>query len=251
MQQKEEVLTAVDKDVRQDHYHTSVQPVVANEVMPTQHHENIVAAETREFDHGAGHDVNAIRAREMAQFKDKKTIVQEQGGQEIAPVVAGEHIHHHVHETIQPVIQKEVIEPHVVHTVVPIHEVHHNKAEHHATSALPAVSMSDFQKQGGVLGGREERLDAFEGEPRALSGNNAASPHSATSTTGRETLGQRVEDKLDGRSNNNLSGSSGTGYNDGLTGGRTGGTDNTPIGSTGATHEKPGLMDKMKNIVNK
>merc|ERR1711974_544169 len=45
------------------------------------------------------------------------------------------------HETIQPVIQKQTIEPHVTHTTVPIHEVHHNAAQHHAASALPAVSM--------------------------------------------------------------------------------------------------------------
>jgi len=64
----------------------------------------------------------------------------------------------------------EVIEPHVVHTTVPIHEVHHNASQHHATSALPAVSMADFKKQGGVLTGREERYDGFEGEPRSVGG---------------------------------------------------------------------------------
>lgn len=58
----------------------------------------------------------------------------------------------------------------MVHTTVPIHEVHHNAAQHHSTSALPAVSMSDFKKQGGVLSGREERYDGFQGEPRSVGG---------------------------------------------------------------------------------
>jgi hypothetical protein len=53
---------------------------------------------------------------------------------------------------------------------VPIHEVHHNAAQHHSTSALPAVSMADFKKQGGVLSGREERYDGFQGEPRQIGG---------------------------------------------------------------------------------
>jgi len=53
---------------------------------------------------------------------------------------------------------------------VPIHEVHHNAAQHHAASALPAVSMADFKKAGGVLEGRGERYDAFEGEPRSVGG---------------------------------------------------------------------------------
>merc|ERR1711974_585491 len=71
------------------------------------------------------------------------------------------------HETIQPVIQKQTIEPHVTHTTVPIHEVHHNAAQHHAASALPAVSMEEFKKSGGALSGREERTDGFVGEPKS------------------------------------------------------------------------------------
>ena len=59
----------------------------------------------------------------------------------------------------------------MVHTTVPIHEVHHNAAQHHSTSALPAVSLADFKKQGGVLTGREERYDGFQGEPRSVGGS--------------------------------------------------------------------------------
>lgn len=76
----------------------------------------------------------------------------------------------------------ETIEPHVVHTTVPIHEVHNNAAQHHATSSLPAVSMADFKKGGGVLTGREERHDGFDGEPRSLVGG-------ASGTTGSSTTG--------------------------------------------------------------
>jgi hypothetical protein len=76
----------------------------------------------------------------------------------------------HIHETIQPVVHKETVQPSVVHTTVPIHEVHHNAAQHHQTSELPAMNMSEFKKQGGVLGGREERYDGFEGEPKHIGG---------------------------------------------------------------------------------
>jgi hypothetical protein len=61
----------------------------------------------------------------------------------------------------------ETIEPHVTHTTVPVHEVHHNASQHHAASALPAVSMSEFKQQGGALAGREERQDGFIGEPKS------------------------------------------------------------------------------------
>jgi len=76
----------------------------------------------------------------------------------------------HIHETIQPVVQKETVQPSVVHTTVPIHEVHHEAAQHHQTSELPAMNMSDFKSQGGVLGGREERYDGFEGQPKHIGG---------------------------------------------------------------------------------
>jgi len=49
----------------------------------------------------------------------------------------------------------------VTHTVVPIHEVHHNAAAHHPTSALPPVSLSEYKNAGGTLTGREERYDGF------------------------------------------------------------------------------------------
>jgi hypothetical protein len=76
----------------------------------------------------------------------------------------------HIHETIQPVVQKETIQPNVVHTTVPIHEVHHNKATHHDTTALPAMTMEQFKAKGGALSGREERYDEFEGVPKNIGG---------------------------------------------------------------------------------
>jgi hypothetical protein len=164
----ENVTTAVDKEVHQDHYHTSVQPVLDREVLPEQHHHNQAAVEHREFHHDNKEHVAQKLQQEASQFKDKSTRAETTHTQAAAPTVSGEHVHHHVHENIQPVIHKQTIEPHVVHTTVPIHEVHYNAAQHHTTSALPAVNIADFKKQGGSLTGREERCDGFEGEPRFI-----------------------------------------------------------------------------------
>jgi hypothetical protein len=114
-------------------------------------------------------------------------------------------------------MNKQTIEPHVVHTTVPIHEVHQNAAQHHSTSELPAVSMADYKKQGGVLSGREERYDGFEGEPRSVGG--ALGSHSGTTGTS-------------GTHSSSHTGTAGT------TGSSTAGT-----GSTSET--KPSLLDKM------
>jgi len=167
-EQREHVTTAVDKEVHQDHYHTSVQPIKDAETLPEQHHHRMVPVEERQFEHGNDADVKDRLAREAGQFRDEQTRVEGAHMTNAAPTLAGEHVHHHVHETIQPVVEKQTIEPHVVHTTVPVHEVHHNEAQHHSTTGLPAVTMDEFKHQGGVLSGREERHDGFAGEPRSI-----------------------------------------------------------------------------------
>jgi len=213
----EDVQTAIDKEVHQDHYHTSVQPVHDQAQLPEQHHHNIIPVEHRSYEHDNSDDVQRRLAVEQAKFRDQQERVEGQHTSSVAPVVAGEHIHHHVHETIQPVVNKQTIEPHVVHTTVPIHEVHHNAAQHHSTSALPAVSMNDFKKQGGVLSGREERYDGFQGEPRSVGG-----------ALGNEASGL-------GSHQGSQMGASG------LNGGATDAYGSNTHASTG----KPGLMDKL------
>ncbi|KAH0382428.1 hypothetical protein KCU92_g6247, partial [Aureobasidium melanogenum] len=249
LQQHEQIQTAIDKEVHQDHYHTSIQPIKDREVLPEQHHHNLAAVEHRSFEHGNDAQVKERLAAEAAQFRDQRTEVEAVHSKSIAPTIGGEHIHHHVHETIQPVVNKETIEPHVVHTTVPIHEVHHNAAQHHTASALPAVSMADFKKQGGVLTGREERYDGFEGEPRTVGGAHTSSTTTTTgtglsgsglsgsgysNTTGRETLGERVregEADLKHGHHHSTTGSTGTGY----------GRESQIDSKTG----KPSLMDKL------
>ena len=199
----EEATTAIDREVHQDHYHTSIQPVKDREVLPEQHSHQMAPVEQREVKHGDDHAVRARLEQERAQFQNTRTVASTQESHSAAPVIAGEHVHHHVHEvsvpmalslnvinqcqTIQPVIQKETIQPSVVHTTVPIHEIHQNEAKHHSASALPAVSMADFKKQGGSLTGREERYDGFEGEPRGvgsvLGGSSTTGSHMGTGSS--------------------------------------------------------------------
>jgi len=147
---------------------------------------NLKGVEHREFRHGDDQQMTQRLEQEAAQFKDQHVRSSEKYTQGAAPSVAGEHIHHHVHETIQPIVQKETIEPHVIHTVVPVHEVHHNAPQHHSASGLPAVSMADFKKQGGALTGREERYDGFEGEPRSI-GKSLGGGVESTSAGVRDT----------------------------------------------------------------
>jgi hypothetical protein len=166
----EEVNTAIDKEVHQDHYHRTIQPVQDREVLPERHEAKIGSVQHREFDHRDHDSTKRNLIADQARFKDERRIDNTTHSQSVAPTVAGEHVHHHIHETIQPVVQKETIQPNVVHTTVPIHEVHHNKATHHETTALPAMTMDQFKAKGGALHGREERYDEFEGVPKNIGG---------------------------------------------------------------------------------
>lgn len=156
-----------------------------------------------------------------------------------------------VHENIQPVIQKETVQPSVVHTTKPVHEVHHNEAKHHQASTLPTVSMSDFQKQGGSLGGSATRTDAFHGEPQSHSSGYIGG-HGAQGTTS-----VTAKDGVHGSHAGHTHGTTGTGHTHGTPGAGTGTGTTTGTGTStglagapttgahGTKHSKPSLMDKL------
>jgi len=148
-----------------------VQPVHDREVLPEKHTAHVGGVEHREIDH-RDHDTTQQKlAQDQGQFKNQRQVEATSTSQNIAPTVAGEHVHHHIHETIQPVIHKETVQPNVVHTTKPIHEVHHNKAIHHSATTLPAMTMDQFKDKGGSLQGGEQRKDQFEGAPRNSDGS--------------------------------------------------------------------------------
>ncbi|KAF2753015.1 hypothetical protein EJ05DRAFT_230252 [Pseudovirgaria hyperparasitica] len=261
----ENVTTAVDKEVHQDHYHTSVQPVHDREVLPEKHEHQVAGVKHTTHHHGDHDAVKQKHAAEEAQFKNTREVGATQETHSVKPTVGGEHVHHHVHENIQPVIQKETVQPHVVHTTVPVHETHHHEPKHHAASALPAVSMDQFKSQGGALNGRGEKSDAFSGQPlpigeKTVAGHPNIGGHGAQGTTHLTQRGETtsatggVATGATGASSTRTANGSGltdrtTHNGNGVGGiaagtGATGGTHNAHNGST-TTHKKPSLMDKI------
>lgn len=120
-QRHEETTQAIDREVHQDHYHTTVQPLQDQQVLPEKHTHNQLPTENREFCHDDGHIKQQITA-DLGRFQDTQTVEQTRHSNATAPSVTGEHVHHHVHETVVPVVHKSTIQPEVVHTTVPIHE---------------------------------------------------------------------------------------------------------------------------------
>lgn len=98
---------AVQRERHQDHYHTTVQPLKDREVDATQHDHVEGETQYREVDN----DATASEAKSKAEqarsgFQDETTdgATQETQSKEAAEI--GENVHHHLHETVQPVIEK-------------------------------------------------------------------------------------------------------------------------------------------------
>merc|ERR1711939_530479 len=201
----EEATQAVDREVHQHHYHTTVQPLQHQERLPEKHTHNILPAEEREFHHDNKQDTEQRLTSEMAHFKDHKRVEQTHHTQAAAPTVTGEHVHHHVHETVVPVVQKETIQPEVVHTTIPVHETHHAASQHHGLSALPMKTLDEFKTAGGVLtGGKHGAHEEYDGPPRKY--------NDKLSTT-FEKLGLEAKEAMSGHH----SGTTGTGHHTGTT----------------------------------
>ena len=166
--QREERQKIIDREIHQEHHHTTVQPIVDKEVAPTTHSSRIEGVEIREIQHGNDAKVRTELERERAQFRNTQDVAPTQVSETQQPTVAGEHIHHHVHENIQPVIEKDIYQEHVIHSTKPVHEIHQNESIHHTASTLPPIDVSSFKQQGGKLEGRQERVDAFQGAPKPI-----------------------------------------------------------------------------------
>ncbi len=97
--------TVVDKERHQHHYHTTVQPLEDKEVLPTQVNQETAATEVREVDHDDGKNVKADVDARNAEFESTKE-VEESEKVTKTETEGGEQVHHHLHETIQPVIEE-------------------------------------------------------------------------------------------------------------------------------------------------
>ncbi|GAK64844.1 uncharacterized protein PAN0_006c3059 [Moesziomyces antarcticus] len=65
--------------------------------------------------------------------------------------VVKEHIHHHIHNVVQPIIEKDTHEYHRIQTTIPTHVVTHEAPIVHESTHHKAVSKDEFLSGGGNL----------------------------------------------------------------------------------------------------
>ncbi|EME47043.1 hypothetical protein DOTSEDRAFT_41561 [Dothistroma septosporum NZE10] len=138
--------TVIDRERHQHHYHTTVQPLKDREVEATEHVHEQAATQERVIDKDdEGDQIKArVDAREGA-FSDKTVEAATKETKTDEGEVVGEQVHHHLHETIQPVIEKETIVPSVTHKTIPVHEVINEATKDHGVTKKEAISVDEFK----------------------------------------------------------------------------------------------------------
>ncbi|KAJ4148201.1 hypothetical protein LMH87_002681 [Akanthomyces muscarius] len=167
-QRHEEVITAVDQEIHQDHHQTVVQPLNVKETLPEKHSHNMVGVNEKSVNHANEAETKAALKQDAAQYTSERNVADTEHSTSTGAAITGQRTHHHVHHHVQPVIQKETIQPEVVHTTIPVHEVHQAAAIHHETTILPTKTMEEFLGGSGgnvAASSTPKKIAEFDGCP--------------------------------------------------------------------------------------
>merc|ERR1711977_265876 len=136
--------THVKKEKHQDHYHTTVQPLKDSEVLPEKHD-----YEQESKEKNINRDDSTAREKAANDTAGYQSSIDEKKFESSTkePTIVDEHVHHHLHETIQPVIEKEVLDPSVTHKRVDVKENIQEQSKHHGVTTNSAISVDEFQKK--------------------------------------------------------------------------------------------------------
>lgn len=98
---------SVDRERHQHHYHTTVQPLKDREVEPEKHDHETASTQYRALDKGnhAAEEKAGLDA-DGSSFKNTSKDVELQEQHTTEKPSLREEVHHHYHETVQPVIEK-------------------------------------------------------------------------------------------------------------------------------------------------
>jgi hypothetical protein len=86
----EEATQAVDREVHQQHYHTTVQPLSHQEVLPEKHTHKVLPTENREYRHDNEQDTQQRLESELGNFTNSTRTEQTRHTTSAAPTVTGD-----------------------------------------------------------------------------------------------------------------------------------------------------------------
>jgi len=147
----EELLREREHHIHQHHIQHHVQPVLESEHLAEQIHSRVVPTTTIREVH-ANTDKDAALMRAVA-GNPKDTFTQAATDRSVIdkgePV--REIVHHHIHNIVQPIIERETLEYHRIRTTIPTTHITHEAPIVHESTAHQPIRKEDFVKGGGVL----------------------------------------------------------------------------------------------------
>lgn len=147
----EELLREREHHIHQHHIQHHVQPVLDAEHLAEQTHARVVPATTVREVH-ANTDKDAALMRAVA-GNPKDTYSQAAVDRSIIDKgeTVREIVHHHIHNIVQPIIEKETHEYHRIRTTIPTTHITHEAPIVHESTAHQPIRKEEFIKGGGVL----------------------------------------------------------------------------------------------------
>lgn len=147
----EELHREREHHIHQHHIQHHVQPVLDAVHLAEQAHSRVVPATTIREVH-ANTDKDAALLRSVAgtpkdtfsQAPVERSIVDK--GETVREIV-----HHHIHNIVQPIIEKDIYEYHRIRTTIPTTQITHEAPIVHESTAHQPIRKEDFVKGGGVL----------------------------------------------------------------------------------------------------
>lgn len=181
----EELNVVEDREHHVHHHQQRVQPVADRVEQETQHKHTVLPVETRERTHEMSDGAKRALAEQQNAYQNTSTTLPTQYSKVQGAVTGQDVTHHHVHETVQPVIQREVLQKEHIHVTAPVHEVVHEKPVVHEATIEPTISMAEFSKAGGSLtGGKTVEREVRPGEPQTLEGSHLSGHNKHTDAIG-------------------------------------------------------------------
>ncbi|GAA95701.1 uncharacterized protein L969DRAFT_101795 [Mixia osmundae IAM 14324] len=148
----EEVTRLREHDRHIHHVQHTTQRIRDEQVNETQHHERAVPVTQIKEGHATA-DADKLAFREqvgahtdMITHAPKERQVVDKGE------VLTENVHHHVHNVIQPIVERTTHDHHRIHTTIPVHHTTHEAPIVHQSQELEPISMAQFTSQGHSLG---------------------------------------------------------------------------------------------------
>ncbi|BGP14575.1 hypothetical protein JCM10213_001924 [Rhodosporidiobolus nylandii] len=138
----------VDRHVHHIQHH--VQPVLDEQHAAEVHHEKVIPQTEIRESHVAT-DEDKVQFAALNTAKDslveapREKVIVDKGE------VVNEHLEHHVHHVVQPVVERDTHEHHRIHTVIPVHQTTHEAPIIHSSVQHAPMSLSDFTSGGGDL----------------------------------------------------------------------------------------------------